>query len=176
MADMLCPMCEKTGHGKTIRLLCSLPHHPDKWPPIEIRGIMRCLEDNHEWPFVMPQGFLQQLSTSLPGSYSHALHASVDSALKEDVEEAERANWAQCYNVAVVMCRRALQLGLIQKGIPDSKLSSMLQQAAGKNLLPNTSKQAQAVKFFGDIGAHRMDDIKPEEVNMAIFAVSFCFG
>jgi hypothetical protein len=170
MPDMLCPECEKTGHPKTIRLECSLPHHAGYWPEIEIRGIMRCLKDNHEWPFVMSQGFLRQLSPSLPGSYSDALHASVDSALKEDVKEAERANWAQCYNAAVVMCRRALQLGLIQKGIPDSNLGLMLQQAIDKHLLPNTGKQAQAVKLFGDIGAHRVPSIRPEEVNVAIFA------
>ncbi len=170
IADMLCPKCKASGSAKAIRFQCSLPYHANDRPPIEIRGIMRCLKDQHEWPFVMSEGFIEELATALPGSYSRALNASVPADRREDIQEAERANWAQCYRAAAVMCRRAVQLGLVEKGIADTKLSSMIEDAVKKKLLLQTAKLAEAVKLFGDIGAHRLPDVKPEEVTMTIYA------
>ena len=117
----------------------------------------------------MVQNRLERLDTSLPVAQSDNLKGSVPGDLRDDVKEAERAHYHECYKACVTMCRRALQLALTDKGIPDGPLGAMLKQAS--NLLqPDTHTLVSTIKGFGDIGAHRRDQLEPEEVRMVIYA------
>jgi len=70
------------------------------------------------------------------------------------------------------MCRRALQLALIDKDIEDKPLSKMLKEAkTPKKLLDDDIYNlATSIKGFGDIGVHRREKLEPQEVNMVIYA------
>lgn len=121
--------------------------------------------------YIIPKGFIQKVDTDLPGAQSDQLNALVTADIKEDIKEAERAHYNQCDKACVTMCRRALQLGLIDKGIIDASLSTMLEDAHKKQLLmQKTYDLATTIKGYGDIGAHRRDELNTEEVNMVIYA------
>ncbi len=163
MASLICPNCH--GHKRTT------PITVECMPDAKMWGIIQCLRCEHELPITISSGFIQKIDTSLPGAQSDNLHSSVPSDIQGDVREAERANYAQCYNACVAMCRRALQLGLIDKGISDGPLGGMLNQALSNNLLrQDTYNLATSVKGYGDIGVHRREQLEPQEVNMVIYA------
>ena len=93
------------------------------------------------------------------------------SDIKDDVRESERANYAQCYKACVAMCRRALQLSLIDKGIEDKPLGKMIEEARSskKLLTDNTYNMAKSIKSYGDIGVHRTEKLEPKEVEIVIY-------
>lgn len=138
---------------------------------IKMWGVIRCLVCGHEFPITMNRGFIQKVDTDLVGAQSDQLNASVPADIKEDIQEAERAHYNQCDKACVMMCRRALQLGLIDKGITDAPLSTMLQDALKKQfLMQRTHDLATTIKGYGDIGAHRRDELNSQEVSMVIYA------
>jgi len=159
-----CPECDKRGEQNKVSLMCD--------GDFSIKGIMQCLRCQHERPIIMAKDCLQALSIALPGEQSSNLHSSVPLDIKEDVREAERANYAQCYKSCVTMCRRALQLALLDKEIKDGPLSRMLDDAVKNNLLdPTTFNLATSIKGYGDIGTHRKEQLEPEEVRTVIYMV-----
>lgn len=162
MPVVYCPKCASKG-GHYITITCR--------DDAKISGILQCLECGHELPITIVNDCIQQVDLALPGIQSDRLNSSVTPDLIEDIQEAERANYAQCYKASVTMCRRALQLGLIDKGIADGALSKMLEDALKTKLLEQkTYDLATSIKGFGDIGAHRREQLEPEEVNMVIYA------
>jgi len=163
MVDLICPKCHGVKRKTSIKVECE--------PQAKMWGIVQCLACGHELPITMHAGFVQKLDIALPGAQSDHLNLSVPSDIKEDVQEAERANYAQCYKACVTMCRRALQLGLIDKAIPDAPLSTMLKQALDEKLIEQkTFDLATSIKGYGDIGAHRKEQLEPQEVTMVIYA------
>jgi len=163
MTELICPKCHKEGKGQGIRLECV--------GNIKVKGIIRCLQCQHERPFTMVSGYISALDIALPGAQSDRLDQLVPTDIKEDIREAERANYAQCYKSCVAMCRRALQLGLIDKKITDQPLSKMLSEAKDIELLTkDTYNLATSIKGYGDIGMHRKDILDPMDVNMVIHA------
>jgi len=117
----------------------------------------------------MHSGSVQKLDTALPVTRSDKLVAGVSPDLKEDIREAERAHYHQCYKACVTMCRRALQLGLMDRDVEDGPLGGMLKEAHRKDVLTNdTYNMATSIKGYGDIGAHRRETLDPEEVRMVI--------
>lgn len=135
---------------------------------VSIKGIMTCTRCGKEWPFHMVENCLRQIDIGLPGEQSRNLTSEVPDGIKEDIREAERANYAQCHKAAAAMCRRALQLALIDKGIEDKPLSQMISDATGL-FDKKTFAMAISVKGFGDIGAHRKEKIEPEDATIAIY-------
>ena len=83
----------------------------------------------------MFRDFMEKLDVALPGQQSDHLNSLVPPDLKDDVREAERANYSQCYKACVAMCRRALQLALIEKRIPDGGLGGMIESAKTQKLI-----------------------------------------
>ncbi len=165
MPYVACPNC----HGKTggriheIYLKCG--------PLAKIQGIIQCLSCEHEFPITIVDDCIQKLDVALPDIQSDGLNSSVPSDIKDDVRESEKAHYNQCDKACVTMCRRALQIGLIDKGIADSPLSVMLKEALTQKLLEQrTYDLANTIKGYGDIGAHRREDLEPEEVKMVIYA------
>jgi len=119
----------------------------------------------------MRNGHIRKLDTALPILQSDKLASDVSPDIREDVKEAERCHYHQCYKACVTMCRRALQLSLIDKGIEDKPLGKMLEDAhkVKKLLTDDTYTQAKSIKHFGDIGAHRQEAIEPEVARLVIY-------
>ena len=61
------------------------------------------------------------VDTQLPVAESRKLNEDVPDGIKQDVQEAEGAHFAQNYKSSAVMCRRALQLALEDKMKPRGK-------------------------------------------------------
>ena len=163
MTALLCPICRETHSDAQFVVTCS--------GQSKLWGIIQCTRCQHEMPFSMYHDRIQQLDIALPGTQSDNLNPSVPDDIKDDVRESERANYAQCDKACVTMCRRALQLGLIDKGIADGQLSVMLKEALGQKLLEQkTYDLATTIKGYGDIGAHRREELEPTEVKMVIYA------
>ncbi len=99
---------------------------------------------------------------------SDKLDPSVPSDLEKDIVEAERAHYSQCYKACVAMCRRALQLSLIEHGIDDKRLSVMLEEArtVKKLLADDTFHLTTSLEGFGDNGVHEKDQLESDEVEL----------
>ena len=165
MPDVKCPNCDGKKRGyRSIVLSCK--------NEAKIEGIIECLCCGHEFPITIVNDTIQKIDEALPGVQSDQLNPSVTPDLKEDIQEAERANYAHCYKACVAMCRRALQLAFIDKGIGDKGFSEMLKEAKTvKNLLDDdTYNLSTTIKGFGDIGVHKREELVPQEVNMVIYA------
>ncbi len=164
MTEILCPTCKDEYSDPEFTVRCT--------GYSELRGIIKCTRCLHEMPFSMYHDRIQQLDIALPGVQSDQLNSLVVPDITEDVQEAERCNYHQCYKACVTMCRRALQLSLIDKGIEDKPLGRMLEEAKTiPNLLTDeTYGLATSIKHFGDIGAHRKEPIEPEVAKLVIYA------
>ena len=163
MANLICPNCHGVKRTSVITVNCE--------PDARMLGIVKCLCCGHEVPITINKGFIEKIDIALPGAQSENLMSSVPADINEDIQETERANYAQCYKACVTMCRRALQLELIDRGIADAPLQLMLKKAANNNLLSgDIYNLATSIKGYGDIGAHRREQLQPQEVNMVIYA------
>lgn len=158
-----CPKCYGGTQHAHIEVQCR--------PEARMKGIIKCRLCQHEWPITIDNGYIQELSITLPVSQSDKLGSAISPDLIEDVKEAERCHYHQCYKACVTMCRRALQLSLIDKGVKDKPLGKMLEDAhkVKKLLTDDTYTQAKSIKHFGDIGAHREETIEPEVARLVIF-------
>ena len=139
---------------------------------IEAVGIITCLRDNHRMAFRLLHGDPATPARLLENSADLSPRFEADfPGLKQDVEEAETCHAAQSYKGAVVLCRRAMQLSIIECGIADAPLTNMLGQIE-QHLSPATYALAQSVKNLGDQGAHRLEEInEPESATMIWAAV-----
>ena len=165
--EVVCPVCASAGAGRALSHMTVTI----EGSPIRMRGIFRCPRDSHEWPFEFSDGTFRELRRDLPVHCSEDLDQAIPEHLRADVREAETAHYHQCNNAAVVLCRRALQLALVGKGIGDKRLSAMLGEADQQRILTSsTAKLAQGIKAFGDGGAHRMAELNPNDVYMTIYA------
>ena len=168
MASIECPKCQGEKRNELMEVSCQ--------GRLTVRGTITCDVCNHEFPFTMhagqyAPGSFRALDTALPGTRSDKLRSSVPADIRDDVKEAERANYAQCYKACVTMCRRALQLSLIDKGIADRPLSKMLEEAdTGHMFTASAYSLGKSIKLFGDTGAHRTEKIDPEKATLAIYA------
>ena len=162
MVKLDCPHCVASGYPHEFTISTA--------GNFEMKGNIKCLRCGLERPFTLAHQYFRELAILVPGEQSGRLHSSVPSDLKEDIQEAERANYAQCYKASVTMCRRAVQLALIDKGIEDAPLHAMLQKAQGEELLTiDTYNLATSIKHYGDIGAHRRELLEPQEVPIVVY-------
>ena len=91
----------------------------------------------------------------------------------QDMEEAEEAHFYQLYKSSVIMCRRALQLGIETKpnAPQDRTLGPLLawgRQQSPPLLTTATDALAEGIQEYGNIGAHRVEHIPPETASMVI--------
>jgi len=166
MANLVCPICFQKGTKPRVSVFTV-----DCQPDAELIGIVKCLNCGHELPITIRNGFITKTDVALPGAQSGNLNEAVPKDIKEDILEAERAHYHQCDKSCVTMCRRALQLGLIDKQIEDKPLSKMINEALEKSFIDQKSHYlATSIKGYGDIGAHRRDELNHQEVNMVIYS------
>ena len=162
MAEWTTLKCTKCDSGE-IWLMCK--------GNTSLTGILKCGNPNckNERPFTMDNNLMKEILPSLPVEDSRKLKNTIAKDIIEDIKEAERSEHMQCHKAAATMCRRALQIELIDKGIPDKALGAMIDDAKNKGLLDvNTHNLAKSIKGFGDIGAHRRDILERGDIQMLI--------
>ena len=143
-------------------------------PGIELRGVLTCSKDENKWPITMVENRFVEISNALPSSDSKKLRQNVPPGIKEDVREAEQIHFAQSYKAAVVMCRRALQLGLedrLRRKKDRMTLGPLLGEERKRKaplFTDQTYQLVQRVKKYGDGGAHAEVDIDPKTVEVVI--------
>jgi len=142
---------------------------------IELRGVFTCSHDGHKWPVLIKDDVVIETGLTLPAAYSENLLPGVPVGIVQDVKESELAHFSQCYKASVVMCRRALQLALEEKlgsgsvGLTLGPLLSKVTTSGTDKLLDAQHMSfAERVKEYGDSGAHRVDDLSPNTVGVAI--------
>ncbi len=162
MSEWTTLRCAKCGSGD-IWLMCK--------GDATITGILKCGSPKckNEHPFTMVNNILHEFLPNLPVEESQKLNSTIPVDIIEDIKEAERSEYLKCHKAAATMCRRAIQIGLIDKGIPDKPLSNMIEDAKDKGLLNDkTYILAKSIKGFGDIGAHRKEELERGDIQILI--------
>lgn len=137
------------------------------------RGALTCLACDHRWPLQMRNFEITYTAPEFPASESQNLSPNVPQGLIEDIEEAERCHYGQCYKAGVVICRRAIQLGLEERGVSDAAFSKMITNAQALTpplLTPSTFALVDGIKELGDRGAHRTENVTANDLQVAIYA------
>ena len=126
----------------------------------ELRGVLKCPHDGLQWPIAIINDIPQEIATRLPVASSDDLDG-VPAGIVEDIREAERVHFSQCYKSSTVMCRRALQLALeVKLNATGKTLRPLLGDAMNQSpplLRQQTYAFAQRVLDVGNTGAHDKD-------------------
>lgn len=86
--------------------------------------------------------------------------AWASSAVRADLEEAARAINAGAPRAGAVMMRRALERRMVELGQTDGSLAQKIRRLGEAGIIDEvTSGAAQAIRFFGNYGAHPDDDL-----------------
>ena len=118
---------------------------------------------------------IQSTEQMMPVIASADLSQNVPLGIKQDIQEAERAHFAQVYKASAVMCRRAIQLGLTEPphNIADGPFNRMLGEAQSKTpplMTPRGFLLAEGVKDYGDAGAHKIEKISAFDASSVILS------
>ena len=172
--EMVIIQCDKCGQLANLSLYRSAPNWSQH---LEFRGVITCdCGDKHTWPMaIKTDNIVQSTDQMMPVLESVNLNQDVPEGLEQDIQEAEKAHYAQIYKAGVVMCRRAIQLGLQESphNIPDGPFGGMLKQAQAKappTLSPQGFALANGVRDYGDAGAHRRQELSASDARTAIFS------
>lgn len=174
MADLVTVECAQCGQHAGLGLSRTPRSNDPRY--LEFRGIVTCSVEGHEWPMaIKTDNIVQFTEQMMPVLESANLNSKVPPGLVLDIKVAERAHFEQLYRPSTVMCRRAVQLGLMESPhcIPDASFSKMLDDAKAMTRPPLSSRGfllAEDVKKYGDAGAHRTEDISPGDARSAIFS------
>ena len=160
MAEVRRPLCEKLNpdanpqYQPNVNQIHLVPG--SRSFGMELQDVLTCLHDGHKIPVKMLKDTITGILTELPVSESKQLIAQVPQGIAQDVQEAERAHYASYCKACVVMCRRAIQLSLVEKGIGDRALSAMIEEAKNQGFIKSDRlyTQAMGIKDYGDDGAH----------------------
>lgn len=84
---------------------------------------------------------------------------AIPEAVRADFAEAVRCHLAEAYKGVVVLCRRAMQTMMIDKGATKEKLQDQIEEIYGRGLIIEPlQKAAHEVRHFGNFGSHPRDD------------------
>ena len=189
MPEIRCPQCisraENATGGDQISARLSLNRatigiHPENYlvEGMKLDGILTCLRDGYQWPLTIVNDTIVSTSPAMPVSEAQKLHGTVPAGLVQDVEESERAHFADSLKASAVMCRRALQLGIEDRGVTvkgNAKPTLGLLLAEARKVTPPllqdaTYLLADGIKDIGDAGAHQRVTLEEPEVSMLIYA------
>lgn len=135
---------------------------------VDLEGVIVCKYDEHRRPIRLVGNIIDSTHPSIPVEESANLHAKVPFGIKQDVQESERCHLAQCYKASTIMCRRAVQLALVDKGVSDGPMGKMLTDAR-LMFSSTTYALAEGIKDYGGSGAHGTEVITPHEAATVIF-------
>ena len=172
---VVCPGCEAAETTGGPRNQAEITLNQQGGGGIELRGILRCLYEHcrHEWPVTLVANRIREIGLALPSHESNKLNDNIPEGIRHDIEEAERAHFAQCYKASVVMCRRAIQLAL-ERITNETRLTlgPLLAQVRTPGPSPFTSQTdalVDRIKDYGDTGAHQPGVLDPMAVAVIIF-------
>ena len=121
------------------------------------QGPITCPECKIQQEVIIAQGGLTG-TNALPGTYDQIwdiLGWKVTYDIVQDLAESARDYKVQSYKSSLVMCGRCMQAALLEKGVPDQGLESMINEAKDLGIITEELQQeAHAVKFFRNTGAH----------------------
>ena len=168
MPQVSCSQC-----GQKIRLSATGKGIPQKiHDGIELRGMLHCLRDGHRWPITMLGDEFLETSRTMPITESVKLYSRVRDNIREDVEEAEACHYAESWKASVMMCRRAIQIGLEDLiGVHGQTLGPLLILARHlpRPLLTHKADQlADRIHNLGDEAAHGKITYDPKTVEVVI--------
>ncbi|MFC1935632.1 DUF4145 domain-containing protein [Chloroflexota bacterium] len=136
------------------------------WEGIDASLILTCTRCDSTWFLKLrdDQVLPAQGALSKP-----SLSGDIPKGLVQDVLEADKARLVGAHKGAVVLCRRALQLGLEELGAEGRTLGPVREDAERKNLItPRVSILIHGIQDYGDGGAHRHEDFEEAEVFFVI--------
>ena len=185
MPEIRCPQCVSKAAGAKLNVDAELNLnravigiHPSTLlaKGMQLDGVLTCLKDGYQWPITLLNDTIVRTAQEMPGSEAQNLHGKVPEGLVEDIQEAERCHFANSLKAAAVMCRRALQLGLEDRGVtvPGTKkptLGLLLGEARKKTpplLHDDTFMLADGIKDIGDAGAHQRGTLDERDASMLI--------
>lgn len=112
-------------------------------------------------------GYITQIYPS-PNDDASRIHQSIPSVIREDYAEAMRCSYVNAYKSCVVMCRRVIEaiacdkLGGEAKREGDGatkRLGKLIELLHDNRFITTDIRDtADAIKYFGDYGAHVQDD------------------
>ena len=169
-----CPICDvpKTGQNPELQQNSTeIALIPRKGAGMQLEGILTCLKDGHKMPIRMRENVVTDIQAYLPVSESAKIIAQVPAGIVQDVQEAERAHLAVSYKACVVMCRRAMQLSLIERHISDMPLGRMIEEAKKREIIKSDRlyMQAMGIKDYGDAGAHRTEELDSQTAALVVY-------
>ncbi len=86
-------------------------------------------------------------------------HEAIPRPIREDFAEAVKCQLAHAHKGVVVMCRRAMQNMMLDKGATKDKLEQQIDEIHSKGLITEPLKKAaHEVRHFGNFGSHPRDD------------------
>ena len=171
--EMINLECSECQHGATLKFESN---YRNKTSDLILRGTVMCTKDGHEWPIsVKTNDITLSTEQEMPVLESQQLGGNVPLGLIEDIEQAEQAHFARVYKASVIVCRRAVQLGLAAPphNIPDRNFAAMIvdaQAIAPPVLSARGFIHLEGVKEYADIGAHRTEEITAMDSRAAIFS------
>ena len=172
MVTIPCAQCERYSDRRDNAGMYVTCRRGANWhgPGVELRGILTCLTDGHQTPIHIRDDVLRPPSrTSDLLRASHRL-SNVPPEIKQDVQDAEQTHFAFAYKSSVVMCRRAIQMSLIEKQMTDEAIGKMLEKAkpspTGNGVIPEWGEWYRAKKICdaGGAGAHASGDFDPDDI------------
>lgn len=143
---------------------CGQDIHLDVFTYWNYSGSVTCEHCKNRQHVVLSNGLLLQSAPAIDPQFSLVKHQNIPEQVYADYWEVVVDLINQSYKSCAVMCRRSLQGALLVKGIPDARLSDMIQKAARTQpaVLPTKLERlARTVTFFGNSGAHPQD----QEIN-----------
>ena len=169
MVRIRCQSCEDSDRSSNRAEVAIVPGNRFL-AGMELTGILSCNACQHRWPITIRNDWPVSVQPDMPVHESAKL-VNVPPGIEQDGLEAETCHFHEEYKASVVMCRRAMQLSLIEQGIIDRALTAMLTEAKTKGLIDDkTYGIAWAVKDYGDMGAHRIEELGDSEARTTIFA------
>ena len=165
LISVICPKCQKQNAMSFTQL--------SGGKGLQIQGMVKCLNDCHEWPITIINNSIAAVAQQLPDASSQNL-GKVPEYIRQDIEEAERALYAQCCKASVVMCRRGLQLAIETFPCAPERqtLGPLLKWARAQKpalLSPRADTLAEGIKDYGDAAAHRVEIIDHQTAAMVIY-------
>lgn len=146
----------------TIQCLhCAQQTYLDDETYANYQGQVTCESCKGQQSVVFQSGALQTATQAadIYGPIRDVLAYDVPPTILADLAEAASDLSGACYKSCVVMCRRVLHAVLLQQGIEDAILAQMIDTALERKLLTERLyATVQAIRFFGNAGAHPRDE------------------
>lgn len=170
--DVHCPRC-----GHLVRVLPQTDpiYHISSYTDTSAYLIVRCPRHLCDVFFVIYDRLNRRVRRIFPFPDTSAsdFHSSIPEPIRRDFAESRRCWFADAHKGVVVMCRRVMQLIVVDKGANGSRLIDQIDDLHSKGLITKSLHDAaHEIRHFGNFGAHPrddgLDDIKEEDADLIL--------